>query len=66
MAPLSLVGFKSVFAIAERVEIHSRHVHIEFNTQTRGRLGMLCPDIVDGEFAHGTHMLFPLKRDVYK
>ena len=61
------IGFKSVFAITERVEIHSGHVHIEFNTQKRGRLGMVWPESVPGDArVEGTHMIFPLKPDAYK
>ena len=46
------IGFKSVFRITNKPEIHSQGFHIRFNTQS-GPIGYILPEWVDESFLNG-------------
>lgn len=56
------IGFKSVFAISDRPEIHSNDFHFRFDTTVDDLLGYVVPLWLDGyERQSGTRIVLPAK-----
>lgn len=56
------IGFKSVFAISDRPEIHSNDFHFRFDTTVDDLLGYVVPIWVEGcERQEGTRIVLPAK-----
>lgn len=56
------IGFKSVFAISDRPEIHSNDFHFRFDTTVDDLLGYVVPIWLDGhERQEGTRIVLPAK-----
>jgi len=50
------IGFKAVFSVSDRVEVHSNGFHIRFDVAKRGPLGMVIPDWVARPLDHAQAM----------
>lgn len=56
------IGFKSVFAVSDRPEIHSNGFHFRFDSSGEGRLGYVVPQWIDGQSDQaGTRIVLPPK-----
>jgi hypothetical protein len=59
------VGFKAVFQVSDRPEIHSNGFHFRFDRVSDNRLGMVIPHWIEGHAASeggvGTTLILPLK-----
>lgn len=57
------IGFKSVFAVSDRPEIHSNGFHFCFDVSGAGILGYIVPEWIDGcTNALGTTIVLPAKQ----
>ncbi|KAL7677846.1 hypothetical protein ACOME3_004079 [Neoechinorhynchus agilis] len=61
------IGFRSVFKITDKPQIHSGSYHFEFNFNKHGPLGFVMPDWLgeqDCEDERGTRFVLPLKTQI--
>lgn len=58
------IGFKAVFQVSERPEVHSNGFHFRFDKGRHGGLGRVIPEWIDGAAdSPGTTILLPLRAD---
>jgi|GEM_PF-6647461 len=58
------IGFKAVFQVSDRPEIHSNGYHFRFDKSKHGAFGTVIPEwIEDAEEIAGTSIILPLRKD---
>lgn len=58
------IGFKAVFQVSDRPEIHSNGYHFRFDKSKHGAFGTVIPEWIEGaNESPGTSIILPLRKD---
>lgn len=58
------IGFKAVFQVSDRPEVHSNGYHFRFDRNKHGPFGTVIPEWIDGASdSMGTRIVLPLRTD---
>ena len=58
------IGFKAVFQVSDRPEIHSNGYHFRFDKGKHGAFGTVIPEWIEGaDESAGTSIILPLRKD---
>lgn len=57
------IGFKAVFQVSDRPEVHSNGYHFRFDKNQHGAFGTVIPEWIEGADSPGTTIVLPLRKD---